>query len=258
MSRMRELDTAIRAAKEAGGVLMEHLGQLKDVRYKSRRDPVSEADRASEALIASIIKDAFPGHGFMSEEGAAWEGDGLWIVDPLDGTVNFAHGYPCFCVSIAFRRGEETLVGVVHDPVRDETYTATNGGGAFMGGSKLNVSATPSLERSLLVTGFPYDIEKDADRIMGQFKAMSLAAQGVRRDGAAALDLCYLASGKFDGYWELRLKPWDTAAGALILAEAGGKVTDFSGNPFRPEMKEILATNGRVHGEMMEVLKGHP
>ncbi|MBI5190533.1 MAG: inositol monophosphatase [Nitrospirae bacterium] len=254
---MEELDVAITAAKDAGRVLMEHLGRLKDVRYKSRRDPVSEADRASEALIASIIREAFPGHGFMAEEGAAWDGDGLWIVDPLDGTVNFAHGYPCFCVSIAFTRGGETLVGVVHDPVRDETYTATQGGGAFMNGAALRVSDTETLERSLLVTGFPYDIESDADRIMAQFSAMSLAAQGIRRDGSAALDLCYLASGKFDGYWELRLKPWDTAAGALILTEAGGVVTDFSGNPFVPSMKEILATNGRVHGEMMGVLNSH-
>ncbi|MBI5695112.1 MAG: inositol monophosphatase [Nitrospirae bacterium] len=251
---MEELDLAITAAQKAGMVLMDHLGHLKDVRYKSRRDPVSEADRASEALIASIIKDKFPSHGFMVEEGAAWEGDGLWIVDPLDGTVNFAHGYPCFCVSIAFTRDGETLVGVVHDPVRDETYTATKGSGAFMNGAALRVSETATLERSLLVTGFPYDIEADSDRIMGQFSAMSLAAQGIRRDGSAALDLCHLASGKFDGYWELRLKPWDTAAGALILTEAGGVVTDFSGNPFRPEMKEILATNGRVHGEMMGVL----
>lgn len=254
---MKELDVAIAASREAGRVLMDHLGRLKDVRYKSRRDPVSEADRASEALIASIIKDRFPNHGFMAEEGAAWDGDGLWIVDPLDGTVNFAHGYPCFCVSIAFTRGGETLVGVVHDPVRGETYTAENGDGAYMNGAALHVSETATLERALLVTGFPYDIEADAARIMGQFSAMSLAAQGIRRDGSAALDLCYLASGKFDGYWELRLKPWDTAAGALILAEAGGVVTDFSGNAFKPEMKEILATNGRIHGEMMEVLEKH-
>lgn len=255
---MKELTVAKRAAREAGKLLMAHLGKLKDVRYKSKRDPVSEADKASEALIAGIIREAFPAHGLLAEEDTAWEGreDGArWIVDPLDGTVNFAHGYQCFCVSIAFERAGEIVTGVVYDPVRREMFSGEKGKGASLNGKPISVSPTGKLIRSLLVTGFPYDIDRRADEVLGYFGRMSLAAQGVRRDGSAALDLCYLAMGRYDGYWELGLKPWDTAAGMLIVREAGGTVTNFNGAPFAPEMPEILATNGRVHGEMMELLR---
>jgi myo-inositol-1(or 4)-monophosphatase len=254
---MKEFVIAKRAAREAGKLLMAHLGNLKDVRYKSRRDPVSEADKASEALIAGIIKEAFPTHGFLAEEDTAWAGADAgvrWIVDPLDGTVNYAHGYPCFCVSIALERQGEIVLGVVYDPIRREMFTALKGQGAHLNGKAISVSKTGKLIRSLVVTGFPYDIDRRAGEVLGYFGKMSLAAQGVRRDGSAALDLCYLAMGRYDGYWELGLKPWDTAAGMLIVREAGGKVTDFSGKPYSPGMQEILASNGRVHNEMMELL----
>jgi len=256
---MRELDVATKAARQAGAVLMERLGRLKDVRYKSLRDPVTEADKASEALISGIIRDAFPEHGFLGEEDTSWDGGksgARWIVDPLDGTVNYAHGYPCFCVSIALEKDGEITLGVVHDPWSGEMFTAVKGGGAYLDGRPLHVSTTERLIRSLVVTGFPYDTATNPGNIFRDIENMVRASQGVRRDGAAALDLCYLAAGRSDGFWELRLKPWDTAAGMLIVTEAGGKVTDYRGGPYTPGMDEILATNGLVHGEMMEVLAG--
>jgi len=253
---MKELAVAKKAAKQAGKLLMSHFGNLKDVRYKSLRDPVSEADRASEALIAGVIKEAFPSHGFLAEENTSWEGvtGGRWIVDPLDGTVNFAHNYPCFCVSIAFEQDGEVMLGVVYDPVGKELFHAVKGGGAYLNNRPIHVSGTRKLIRSLVVTGFPYDTHVNPGNIFIGFERMSKATQGVRRDGSAALDLCYLAAGRLDGFWELRLKPWDTAAGVLIVREAGGRVTDFSGRPFSLDMQEMLASNGKMHAEMMGVL----
>lgn len=259
---MKELTLAKRAARKAGAFLMERLGRLRDVRYKSVRDPVSEADTGSEALIAGMIREAFPGDGFLGEEETSWEsgkgggGGRRWIVDPLDGTVNFAHSYPCFCVSIALEQGGEIVLGVIYDPAGKELYSAARGAGATLNGKPISVSSTKSLIRSLVVTGFPYDTTANPGNIFRDFENMTRTSQGVRRDGSAALDLCYVASGRFDGFWELRLKPWDTAAGMLIVAEAGGLVTDYSGRPYRPGMEEILATNGKIHGEMMEALKG--
>jgi len=254
---MKELTTAKRAAREAGRLLLSYFGNLKDIQFKSgRRDPVSEADKASEALIAGIIKDVFPTHGFLAEEKTAWEGDGgIWIVDPLDGTVNYSHGFPCFCVSIAYERDGEVLVGIVHDPVRREIFHAVKGKGAFLNGKSLNVSKTPKLANSLLVTGFPYDIDQHADKILRLFNKMTLASQGMRRLGSAALDLCYIAAGRFDGYWEFGLKPWDTAAGSLIVTEAGGRITALDGGPFHfMDSSEILVSNGKIHGEMAKKL----
>jgi len=255
---MRELDTAVEAAHAAGKILMEHLGRLKDVRYKSVRDPVSEADRESEALIARIIREAYPDHGFLGEEDSSWDssrsGGPRWIVDPLDGTVNYAHAYPCFCVSIALEADGDFLLGVVHDPFNRETYTAARGEGAMLNGEDIRVSGTSELIRSLVVTGFPYDAAENTGAIMRDMEAMIRATQGVRRDGAAALDLCYLACGRFDGFWEPRLKPWDTAAGMVIVEEAGGRVTTYSGGPYTPFMDNILATNGLVHDELVSVL----
>jgi myo-inositol-1(or 4)-monophosphatase len=254
---MKELTVAKRAAKEAGKILLSHLGKLEHVEYKGRRDPVSEADKASEKCIAGIIREAFPAHGFLAEEKTAWTGSdrsARWIVDPLDGTVNYAHGYPHFSVSIAFERDGEVLTGVVFDPVKKDLFSAVRGGGVFLNNMPIRVSRTTRLIKSLIVTGFPYDIESRPKEILEPFNRMVLASQGVRRDGSAALNLCYLACGRFDGYWELGLKPWDTAAGMLILREAGGLVTDFKGKTFKPEMQEILASNGKIQKEMMGVL----
>jgi myo-inositol-1(or 4)-monophosphatase len=255
---MKELTVAKRAAKEAGKILLSYMGKLEHVEYKGRRDPVSEADKASEKRVAEIIREAFPAHGFLAEEKTSWDGkdkSARWIVDPLDGTVNYAHGYPHFSVSIAFERDGEVLAGVVFDPVKKDLFSAVKGGGAFLNGKPIHVSKTRTLIKSLLVTGFPYDIESRPKEVLEPFNRMVLASQGVRRDGSAALNLCYLACGRFDGYWEMGLKPWDTAAGMLILREAGGVVTDFKGEPFKPEMQEILASNGKIQKEMTEVLE---
>jgi myo-inositol-1(or 4)-monophosphatase len=254
---MRELAIAKKAAREAGRLLLFYFGNLKDIRFKSgRRDPVSEADKASEALIARTLKAAFPFYGFLGEEDTAWQGEGgRWIVDPLDGTVNYSHCFPCFCVSIAYERDGEIVVGVVHDPVRRETFHAVKGKGAFLNGKRLNVSKTPKLANSLIVTGFPYDIDRHADKILGLFNKMTIASQGMRRLGSAALDLCYIAAGRFDGYWEFGLKPWDTAAGALIVSEAGGRVTALDGEPFHfMDSSEILVSNSKIHNEMIKVM----
>jgi myo-inositol-1(or 4)-monophosphatase len=255
---MKELIIAKRAAKEAGKILLSYMGKLEHVEYKGRRDPVSEADKASEKRVAEVIREAFPAHGFLAEEKTSWTGkdkSARWIVDPLDGTVNYAHGYPHFSVSIAFERDGEMQAGVVFDPVKKDLFSAVKGGGAFLNNTPIQVSGTKTLIKSLIVTGFPYDIESRPNEILEPFNRMVLASQGVRRDGSAALNLCYLACGRFDGYWEFGLKPWDTAAGALILREAGGIVTDFKGTPFKPEMQEILASNGKIQKEMMEVLE---
>ena len=255
---MKELAVAKRAAKEAGKILLSYMGKLEHVEYKGRRDPVSEADKASEKRIAEIIREAFPAHGFLAEEKTSWTGkdkSARWIVDPLDGTVNYAHGYPHFSVSIAFERDGDLLAGVVFDPVRKDLFSAVKGGGAFLNNKPIRVSGTKKLIKSLIVTGFPYDIESRPKEILEPFNRMVLASQGIRRDGSAALNLCYLACGRFDGYWEMGLKPWDTAAGTLILREAGGVVTNFKGEPFKPEMQEILASNGKIQPEMMETLE---
>jgi myo-inositol-1(or 4)-monophosphatase len=252
---MKELEIAKRAALEAGRLLLSYMGELINIQYKGVRDPVSEADKASEALIASIIREELPDHGFLAEEKTQWEGRGRWIVDPLDGTVNFAHGYPSFAVSIGYELDGQITVGVVYDPCRDEMFSATEGMGAKLNEKPIKVSETSELIRSLLVTGFPYDIDQRPEQVLPLFNRFVLAAQGVRRDGSAALDLCYLAAGRYDGYWERGLKPWDTAAGMLILKEAGGTVTNFEGEPYNPFMDEILASNGKIHGEMQGIIK---
>ena len=263
---MKELTLAKKTARGAGKILLSHFGKLKDVRYKSgRRDPVSEADEASEAYIAGALKAAFPDYGFLGEETSSRAGgaparsvgrNARWVVDPLDGTVNYAHGLPQFCVSIALERDGESVVGVVYNPVSRELFHATKDGGAFLNNRPISVSKQKDLGKALVVTGFPYDIDKRADLILGYFGKMVKASQGMRRLGSAALDLCFVAAGRFDGYWELGLKPWDTAAGYLIVREAGGKVTDLSGVEFKPEIGEIVASNGKIQKEMLEVLKG--
>lgn len=251
------LETAVRAARAAGEIIRRDFGRPAGVHFKARMNPVTETDLAAERAIVATIRGAFPSHDILTEESeqAARRSEYLWVTDPMDGTTNFTHAYPCVCASVGLMRGEEILAGAVYDPIHDELFTAAKGEGAFLNGSPLRVSSVPSLEGCLLCTGFPYRLVENPGDTFRIFERISLLVQGVRRDGSAALDICYVAAGRFDGFWERELKPWDTAAGALILREAGGRATDFSGSEFDPFMKEIAATNSLVHREMLGVLR---
>ncbi|MRR16094.1 MAG: inositol monophosphatase [Deltaproteobacteria bacterium] len=243
-------------AREAGLLLAEKLTRHNPVYYKGTIDLVTEADRMSEALIVERIARRYPDHGILSEESAARNerASARWIIDPLDGTTNYAHGFPFFCVSIALEKDGVVVLGAVYDPVRDEMFFAERGKGAFRNGKKITVSSETDLSRSLLATGFPYDIRVSSDNNVNFFSAMIMKAQAVRRPGAAALDLSYLAAGRLDGFWELKLKPWDTAAGCLLVCEAGGMISDLSGGPWTLSSPGLVATNGLIHGQMITVL----
>jgi myo-inositol-1(or 4)-monophosphatase len=249
-------DFAIETARAAGALLKENVGKLNRIEFKGAVDIVTEVDRKSEELIMAAIRKSFPGHGILTEESPEVKQDSpcKWIIDPLDGTTNYSHGFPFFCVSIGFEVEGEVRFGAVYDPMLDELYTAEKGKGAFLNGKKIKVSAIDELGRGLLATGFPYDLRASKDNNLDFFSQFSLKAQAIRRAGSAALDLCYIASGRFDGYWEMKLRPWDVAAGTLIVAEAGGQVTDFSGGRFSIYGKECLASNGLLHGEMTRIL----
>jgi myo-inositol-1(or 4)-monophosphatase len=252
------LAAAEEMARGAGEILMGHLGREHQVTYKGEIDIVTEADRAAEEYLAAEVSRRFPDHGLMAEEGSAATGSApyTWVIDPLDGTTNFAHGFPFFCVSIALVDGKGPLVGVVHDPTRPETFTATRGGGAFLNGRPLRVSTEDDLGHSLLATGFPYHIRQGGETNLDNFAAFAVLSRAVRRAGSAALDLCYVAAGRFEGYWELVLRPWDMAAGALVVTEAGGRVTDVRGGRWSLESTGVLASNGPLHPPMLEVLAG--
>jgi len=248
--------TATRAAREAGEVLRSFHGNLKDIRKKGAIDLVTEADIASEKVVVEIIRSEFPDHAILAEESGKSGGDARfqWIIDPLDGTTNFSHGLDLFAVSIAFHEEGVPRTGVVYNPATEEFFEAAVGKGARLNGRPLRVSGQNELRESLLVTGFPYNLKEILPQLMGRFTKCLSASQGVRRLGSAAIDLCFVAGGRFEGFWEQNLNPWDTAAGLLILQEAGGKVTDFSGRPFQVDMKEILATNGRIHDAMLALV----
>jgi myo-inositol-1(or 4)-monophosphatase len=251
------LNTAIELARAAGDILKYYSAREKQVEYKGRANLVTIADKKSEELIIAGIRDHYPEHSILAEESGKSEQAGAavrWIIDPLDGTTNFAHGYPFYCVSIGVEEQGEITCGVVYDPVRDEMFSASRGHGAFCNGERLQVSDVDQLSHALLVTGFPYNFRDRLTEVIGQFEAFLVEAQAVRRGGSAAMDLCYLAAGRFDGFWELELQPWDTAAGGIIATEAGAQITDFSGRPFSVYMKEILASNTRLHGEMLRAL----
>ena len=254
------LDFAIQTARDAGRVLTERFGRKIEIANKSEIDLVTESDLASERLIIDRIKTYYPRHAILAEESGASEpvdgeqrSEWRWIIDPLDGTTNYAHGYPCFCVSIGLECKGRLEVGVVYDPIRDEMFTAERGQGAALNGRRIRVSPTPSLASALLCTGFPYDV-RERSEFARHFANFIMAAQGVRRDGAAALDLAYVAAGRFDGFWEEGLKPWDVAAGALIIEEAGGRVSNYADGPMNIFTPPILASNGLIHQEMMRVL----
>ncbi len=253
----RFLKVAIKAAKASGALQKKGLGRKHRIHFKGAINIVTEVDKACEAVIHKIIASAFPGHSFLMEESGAsqQESEYKWVVDPLDGTTNYAHTYPLFCTSIGLEYRGRVIVGVVYDPNRDEFFAAVRGGGAFLNGKRIRVSRESSLKKALLCTGFAYNLHTKADNNMRRFERFLLSAQAVRRDGVAAIDLCYVACGRYDGFWELDLWPWDTAAGSLILEEAGGRVTQFDGSPYRINDKQILASNGKIHREMMKVLK---
>lgn len=250
------LGAAREAAREAGAMLRSGLDEPQEVAFKGVVDLVTNFDRRAQELIFARLSEAFPDHGFLAEEGLnrREESEFRWVFDPLDGTTNYAHRFPIFTVSIALEHRGHVVLGVVHDPTRGEVFEAVEGRGARLNGRPIKVSAVPELDRSLLATGFPYDLRESPVNNIVHFNHFLTRAQAVRRCGSAALDLCYVACGRFDGFWELKLKPWDQAAGTLIVEEAGGRVTDFSGGAFRISGQECLASNGLVHEAMIRVL----
>lgn len=251
------LTTAKEAALASGEIQMAHFGKTPQIEYKGEINLVTQVDKLCEEKIVSILQGSFPNHDLLTEEGSGARKDSeyKWIVDPLDGTTNFAHGYPLFCTSIALEHKGEIILGVVYEPNLGELFLAEKGGGATCNGKKIQVSKITELKKGLLATGFAYNVAKTQNNNFDHFQNFILSAQGVRRDGVAAVDLCYTAMGRYDGFWELDLFPWDMAAGFLILREAGGQVTDFKKNPFTVYSKEILASNSLLHAAMAQVLE---
>ena len=252
-------EVAIRAAKQGGAILLDYAKKGFEIHRKGQSiNLVTEADFHSEKAVIQTIHQAFPDHQILSEE------QGLqdipthpikWIVDPLDGTTNFAHGFPMYNVSIGVEYQGTCIIGVVYDPTRDELFLGQQGKGTTINGSPIHVSATPKLNEALLVTGFAYDVHTAKDNNLKEFCAFTVRARGMRRTGTAAIDLCYIACGRFDGFWELQLNPWDTAAGKVIVEEAGGKVTNYAGEPYSIYGQTIIASNSLIHQEMIEILK---
>jgi len=253
------LNFATQIAREAGNVLVQRLGVAK-VTTKGDINLVTEADIAAENLIIERIRSHYPQHGILAEESGeavlvgGKRGEWKWIIDPLDGTTNYAHGYPCFCVSIALEHNGELTLGVVYDPMRDEMFAAERGHGATLNDRKIRVSSVDHLSGAMLCTGFPYNVRERPD-FAREFAKFTMEAQAVRRDGSAALDLAYVACGRFDGFWEDGLSPWDIAAGALLIFEARGKVTTFKDDPLDIYNEQVLASNGLIHDDMMRVLR---
>ena len=249
--------TAIAAAYKAAEILRSRFGNISRIHKKDAVEIVTEADTESEKVIISAILARFPEHSILGEESGLKDGDSdfRWVIDPLDGTVNFAHQVPIFCISIALTHGDDIVLGVVLNPVDGQLYTALRGQGAHLNGKPIRVSKPTAVSESLLVTGFPYHINEIFEPIMIRYGNCLKASQAVRRLGSAALDLCYVACGRFEGFWEQGLKPWDTAAGVLIAYEAGASVTTFLNQPYKLGDPEILVTNGHIHGEMLGLLK---
>jgi len=253
----RYLQVAIAAAKEAGRIQIEHYGHSHSVEYKGDINPVTIVDKLCDQAIGQKIQSLFSDHDLLTEESSferknsPWR----WIIDPLDGTTNYLHGYPCFCVSIGLESEGEMTLGVIYNPVLDELFYAERGKGAYLNGNQISVSREDRLDRSFLCTGFPYDVRENADFYLRYFRQFVTKSFALRRPGSAALDLCYLAAGRFDGFWELKLHAWDVAAGSLIVTEAGGRVTDFQGGPFDIYSEEILASNGRIHEKMLQAIQ---
>jgi len=245
-------------AIKAGELLMEYYKEDLSMYLKGDINPVTIADTESEKLIIGEIKKAFPHHSILAEEtgGEKQESEWLWVIDPLDGTTNYAHHYPSFCVSIALLKKCKPIMGVIYHPLLGEFFYAERGNGAYLNDRPIKVSNVDKLDKAFLTTGFAYDVHETEDDNVDNFRAFLKRSMAIRRGGSAALDLAYTACGRFDGFWEMRLHPWDTAAGILMVEEAGGRVTTFDGGDFDIYKKEILATNGLIHNDMIGVLKG--
>ncbi|MGB7924753.1 MAG: inositol monophosphatase family protein [Pyrinomonadaceae bacterium] len=253
------LNFAIQTARDAGQILADRFGRALQITNKGDIDIVTESDLAAERLIIERIRSYYPRHAILAEESGDVQAIGdqrsehKWVIDPLDGTTNYAHGYPCFCVSIALEYNGKIAIGVIYDPTRDELFAAERGEGATLNGRSIRVSETDDLNRAMLCTGFPYDV-RDRGDFARHFTDFIMRAQSVRRDGSAALDLAYVACGRFDGFWEEGLNPWDVAAGVLLVEEAGGRVSRYDGSPFDIYTPPIAASNGLVHDAMLRVL----
>ena len=253
----RYLQVAMAAAKEAGRIQMLHSGHSHQIEYKGEFNPVTLVDKLCERAIVQKILDTFPDHDLLTEEspfeskGSPWK----WIIDPLDGTTNYFHEFPFYSVSIALEIEGEVRLGVIYHPVLNEFFHAEKGKGAFLNGNRISVSRIDDLNRGFLCTGFPYDVRENTDFYLSYFRKFLTRSFAIRRPGSAAIDLSYLAAGRFDGFWELKLHPWDVAAGSLMVTEAGGRVTDFQGRPFNIYSEEILASNGLIHQAMLEAIQ---
>ena len=247
----------MRACRAAGRIQLAAFGATQTVEHKGAIDLVTATDRRSEKAILEIIGRAFPGHGVLAEESDPRTGDAehLWVVDPLDGTTNYSRGFPYFCVSVALARAGRVIVAAVYQPLLDELFTAVRGRGAFLNGRPLRVSGQPLLDQAFLATGFPYDIRRGRRTNIDHFTNLATRCLAIRRAGAAALDLAYVAAGRFDGFWELKLRPWDIAAASLLIEEAGGRVTGLTGRPWRLSVRDLVASNGLVHDELLAALR---
>jgi myo-inositol-1(or 4)-monophosphatase len=254
------LATAVEIVLRAGAIQMERRESGFRVAKKGAIDLVTEVDLECERMCRTVVAERFPSHAVLAEELSSGPGEAAtashrWVFDPIDGTTNYAHGLPIFCASLALEIGGRAEVGAVFDPTRQELFTAERGIGAFLNGARLGVSSADALLDALLVTGFPYDVHNHTGDLVGLFGAFLGRARAVRRLGSAALDLCYVAAGRFEGFWEQHLKPWDVSAGALIVAEAGGRVTGMDGEPFDPAAAHLVASNGHVHEQMLAVIR---
>ena len=250
--------TAIEAAGIAGQILLKYARTGFRIEHKNAVNLVTDADKEAEQAIVDTIRRAYPHHDILAEERGMESGGTspyTWIIDPLDGTTNFAHGFPVYCVSIGLEYRRRVVLGVILDPTRSELFVAVSGQGATLNGSRMQVSQSSTLGAALLVTGFAYDIRESTHNNLDYFSSFCLRARGVRRTGSAALDLCYVAAGRFDGFWEMKLHSWDVAAGTLMVTESGGRLSDFKGGAFSIYGDEIVASNGSIHGEMLEVLR---
>ena len=252
--------TALEAATIAGKILLEYARDGFRIEYKNAVNLVTDADRTSEQAIIETLRRSYPDHDILAEErgmDSAGKSPYTWVIDPLDGTTNFAHGFPMYCVSIGLEYRRQMVLGVILDPTRQELFEAVSGQGATLNGKRLEVSLSSALDAALLVTGFAYDVRESSQNNLEYFSRFCLRARGVRRTGSAALDLCYVAAGRFDGFWEMKLHPWDMAAGSLMVTEAGGRMSDFKGGTFSIYENEMVASNGLIHDEMLAVL-GEP